>query len=212
MESPLCPPADRGFRLIETGLWTPGEGWHREALHLERLRASAARMGIGINGLEAALEAVEADRPRRMRLTVDAGGQVEVTLHDFTPEPEGRAWRLAVSEARLIATDPWLSVKSTERALYDRTRADLPEEVDEVIFLNTDGAVCEGTITNVFVDRGDGLETPALSCGVLPGVLRASLIAEGRAREAVLTPNDLAGTRALYVGNALRGLIPARLV
>lgn len=211
MESPLCPPADSGFRLIETGLWTPDEGLHRKALHLERLRASAARLGIGIDGLDAALEAVEASAPRRLRLTVDAGGQVEVTLHEFTPEPEGRAWRLAVSETRLIATDPWLTVKSTERELYDGTRAELPEGVEEVIFLNSDGAVCEGTITNIFVDRGDGLETPSLSCGVLPGVLRASLIAEGRAREAVLTLDDLAGARALYVGNALRGLIPARL-
>lgn len=165
-----------------------------------------------MDGLDAALEAVEADRPKRLRLTVDAGGQVEVTLHEFTPEPEGRAWRLAVSETRLIATDPWLTVKSTERHLYDRTRAKLPEGVEEVIFLNSDGAVCEGTITNIFVDRGDGLETPSLSSGVLPGVLRASLIAEGRAREAVLTPEDLTGARALYVGNALRGLIPARLV
>ncbi len=212
MESPLCPPADPGFRLIETGRWTPGEGLHRKALHLERLRASAARLGIGIKGLDAALEAVEASAPRRLRLTVDVEGKVEVTLHEFTPEPEGRAWRLAVSETRLIATDPWLTVKSTERELYDRTRADLPEGVEEVIFLNSDGAVCEGAITNIFVDRGDGLETPSLSCGVLPGVLRASLIAEGRVREAVLTLDDMAGARALYVGNALRGLITARLV
>lgn len=212
MESPLCPPADRGFRLIETGLWTPDEGLHRAALHLGRLRTSAARLGIEILDLDAALEAARADGPRRMRLTVDAGGQVEITLHDFTPEPEGRAWRLAVSEARLIATDPWLTVKSTERDLYDRTRAELPEGVEEVIFLNSDGAVCEGTITNVFVDRGEGLETPSLSCGVLPGVLRESLIADGTAREAVLTLGDLAGARAFYVGNALRGLIPARLV
>jgi 4-amino-4-deoxychorismate lyase len=212
MESPLRPPADPEFRLIETGLWTPDEGLRLADFHLGRLRSSAARLEIGIKGLDAALAAVRASGPRRLRLTVDAGGRVEVTLHDFTPEPEGRAWRLAVSEKRLIATDPWLSVKSTERGLYDQTRASLPEGVEEVIFLNTDGAVCEGTITNIFVDRGEGLETPSLSCGVLPGVLRESLIAGGTAREAVLTPDDLAGARALYAGNALRGLIPARLV
>jgi len=166
MESPLRPPADPEFRLIETGLWTPDAGLRLADLHLGRLRASAARLEIGIKGLDAALAAVRASGPRRLRLTVDAGGQVEITLHDFTPEPEGRAWRLAVSKTRLLATDPWLSVKSTERDLYDRTRADLPEGVEEVIFLNTDGAVCEGTITNIFVDRGEGLETPSLSSGV----------------------------------------------
>ena len=88
----------------------------------------------------------------------------------------------------------------------------MPADVDELIYLNGAGHVCEGTITNVFADLGQGLVTPPISDGLLPGVLRASLIAEGHAREAVLTPGDLAGARALYVGNALRGLIPARLV
>ena len=41
-------------------------------------------------------------------------------------------------------------------------------------------------------------------------MLRARLLREGRAREAVLYPADLAD--GLFVGNALRGLIPARLV
>ena len=55
------------------------------------------------------------------------------------------------------------------------------------------------------------LLTPPLACGLLPGVLRARLLREGRAREAVLRPADLAARR-LFVGNSLRGLIPARLV
>ena len=36
-------------------------------------------------------------------------------------------------------------------------RAEFPrEQADEVILLNERGEVCEGTITNVFVDMGDG--------------------------------------------------------
>jgi len=38
--------------------------------------------------------------------------------------------------------------------------------------------------------------------------LRAELIAQGKAREAVLTPVDLSGE--VYFGNSLRGLIPAK--
>ncbi len=212
MESALCPPSDPGFRLIETGLWTPGAGLHRAELHLARLHDSAALLGIAPKGVEDALEGVAADGPRRLRLTVDADGAVEITLHAFEPVAEGAVWRLAVSDTRLMAVDPWLSVKTTERALYDATRADLPEGVEEVIFLNSDGAVCEGTITNIFADLGAGLVTPSLSSGVLPGVLRASLIAQGKAEEAVLRLDQFQDARALYVGNALRGLIPARLV
>ena len=40
---------------------------------------------------------------------------------------------------------------------------------------------------------------------------RSELHESGRAEERVLTPADLAGARALYVGNSLRGLIAARL-
>ena len=46
-----------------------------------------------------------------------------------------------------------------------------------------------------------------LSRGLLPGVLRAELIAAARAVEGELTRTDLAG--GFLIGNALRGLMPA---
>ena len=66
--------------------------------------------------------------------------------------------------------------------------------------------------TDIFVQTDDGnLLTPALACGLLPGVLRAELLETGKAREAVLEPDDLVDAPALFVGNSLRGLIPAKL-
>ena len=55
------------------------------------------------------------------------------------------------------------------------------------------------------------MRTPPLACGCLPGILRAELLASGRVQEAVLTETDLPRAR-LWMGNALRGLIPATLV
>ena len=54
------------------------------------------------------------------------------------------------------------------------------------------------------------LLTTALQRGLLPGILRRTLIEEGRAIEADLTPADLA--HGFYIGNALRGLVRAQLV
>lgn len=211
MESPLRAPDDPGFRLIETCLWTPDTGVHRRHLHMSRMVASAEGLGIDASGVDAALSAVSADGPRRLRLTLDSAGRAEFTLHDFVPVPEDTVWTLALSDERLRANDPWLAVKSTERNLYDETRSNLPAGVDEVLFLNEKGELCEGTITNLFVDMGEGLITPPLCCGVLPGVLRADLLARGKAREGVLRPTDLHNAKAVYVGNALRGLIRAHL-
>ena len=82
-----------------------------------------------------------------------------------------------------------------------------------MLLLNERGELCEGTITSLFVDRGDGgpLMTPALGCGLLAGVLRQEMIDTGKAVEAVLTLSDLAAAAAIHVGNSLRGLIGARL-
>jgi 4-amino-4-deoxychorismate lyase len=76
-----------------------------------------------------------------------------------------------------------------------------------VLFLNERGEVCDGTITTVFFDRGQGMRTPPLACGLLPGVLRADL----ECPEEVLLADDLPRVR-LWVGNALRGLIPADFI
>ena len=51
--------------------------------------------------------------------------------------------------------------------------------------------------------------TPPLERGLLPGVLRDRLIATGEAEEGDLVAADLAG--GFFIGNALRGLIPAIL-
>jgi 4-amino-4-deoxychorismate lyase len=48
------------------------------------------------------------------------------------------------------------------------------------------------------------MRTPPLACGLLPGVLRSDL----GCTEEVLRAEDLPEVR-LWVGNALRGLIPA---
>ena len=68
----------------------------------------------------------------------------------------------------------------------------------------------EGCITNLFVERDGRLLTPPAPLGLLPGVLRRSLIEAGRAVEAELRLDDL--DDGFLIGNALRGLVPARLL
>lgn len=184
----------------------------RRDLHLGRLRRTAARFGIEMPDIAEQIDSLSSPDPLRVRLTVNRQGEADLTYQTFDPLPDGTVWRLGLADQRLCATDPWLGVKTTQRRLYDSARAALPAHLDEFVFLNEDGWLCEGTITNLFVDLGDGLLTPPLGCGVLPGVLREELIATGRAREARLDYAALSTCRALFVGNSLRGLIPARLV
>ena len=88
-------------------------------------------------------------------------------------------------------------------AAYDQARAALPERLDEVLFQNERGEVCDGSISTVCFDRGQGMRTPPLTSGLLPGVLRAEM----GCPEEVLLAADLPQVQ-LWIGNALRGLIP----
>jgi 4-amino-4-deoxychorismate lyase len=186
-----------GLKLIETLLWD-GQAAPRWPLHLARLTRSAKLLGWDCP----AIAPLGPADPARLRLTLDALGQVEWQATTLpAPKPQ---WRVGLADQRLRSTDPWLGVKSTNRAIYDQARAALPDGLDEMLFLNEHGEVCDGSITTVFFDRGFGMRTPPLSSGLLPGVLRAELACP----EEVLAARDLAKVR-LWVGNALRGLIPA---
>lgn len=179
-------------------------------LHLGRLRRDCAAVGFPLD--EARLRACLAELPtvglRRVRLTVDAGGDVQVTHHDLPPNP--LFWNVKISDLRLDSSDPWLRIKTSRRPVYDAARLAMSKDADEVILRNEHGDICEGTITNLFLRRGGRLLTPSVTCGLLPGVLRASLLARGEAEEARLTLADLDQGEVL-MGNALRGLIPVRL-
>lgn len=186
-----------GLKLIETVLWD-GSRAPRWALHAARLQRSVGMLGWDCPDLAPQ----GPDHPARLRLTLDREGRVE---WQTAPLPPAKAeWRVGLAAARLASGDPWLRLKTTRREVYDTARAALPEGLDELLFLNERGEVCDGTITSVFFDRGQGMRTPPLACGVLPGVLRAEL----GCPEEVLRAEDLPHVR-LWVGNALRGLGPA---
>ncbi|KIC23196.1 MULTISPECIES: aminotransferase class IV family protein [unclassified Leisingera] len=217
MESPVRPrdavQNDPAFRLIETLGWHPGQGFRYLQPHLTRMERSAAAFGIPFDPDEAQAVLTEAagDAPLRCRLTLDAEGRLALTTAPLGNTPS--EWRLGIAETRVEAGDFWLQHKTTRRTLYDTARAALPDGVDELLFLNQRGEVCEGTITNVFVTCADGwMVTPRLSCGLLPGILRQVLLEREKCQEAVLGLQDLKRAQAIHMGNSLRGLIPVRLV
>ena len=135
-----------------------------------------------------------------MRLTVALDGTLAV---DGAAARWGSpVWRVRVAEARLASGDPWLRVKTTERRVYDAARDALPAGIDEVLFLNERGEVCDGTITSVFVDAGGALVTPPLRCGLLPGVLREEMLAEGLCREGRSAPGLRRGSSSAIAARA----------
>ena len=202
---------DPGLRLIETLRREAGQ-YPRLSGHLARLQRSAAWFGFGYD--EAAVRLRLATMPAsgrwRVRLTLDKAGAIDVQAFPLGDEPASpRLARLATTT--IDSADPLRRHKTTARQLYDEALRGLDADspVFDVLFLNERGELAEGTRSNVFVERDGRLLTPPLASGALPGVLRADLLASGRAVEAVLWPVDL--QQGFWLGNALRGLIPVRL-
>ncbi|WP_406649423.1 aminotransferase class IV family protein [Aliisedimentitalea scapharcae] len=204
--------SDPDFRLIETLGWHPnGIGFRHLDRHLARLQRSALALGLAFDGdaVREVLDTVGGVHALRCRLTLDGQGHTDLTTAALGKTPED--WCLVVAETRLQSCDPWLRHKTTRRALYESTRANLPAGVGEAIFVNENEEVCEGTITNIFLTlANEDRVTPPLACGVLPGILRETLLDSGDFREQVVTLDDLRTARSIAVGNSLRGLIPAR--
>lgn len=211
MESALRDHIPNGTRLIETFAWVPDEPIARQALHLKRLRASARAFEFRYNETAVlnAISALKGAGPQRCRLTLGTDGDVEITTAALPPSSDH--WVLYVSETRLSSSDPFLPHKSTQRAIYDETRANMPKGADEVIFLNERSEVCEGTITNILAKIGGDWLTPPVSSGCLPGVYRQNLLDLGQLKESVLTLDDLFNADEIRVCNALRGEISASL-
>ncbi|MCT2399236.1 aminodeoxychorismate synthase component I [Novosphingobium mangrovi (ex Huang et al. 2023)] len=202
------------FDLIETMRFTPDDGIALLEFHLERMKASAATLGFSFDrhAVRNAIQALcfDAERPSKLRLVVARSGAYALELSDV-PEDLPEPATVAVLRMPVDSGDWRLAHKTSDRGFYEAGLAAAKAAgAQEALFLRDDGLVTEGTFTNLFVERDGRLLTPPANLGLLPGVLRRSLIEEGRAVEAELTLEDLAG--GFLIGNALRGLIPARLL
>ncbi|MCP3735095.1 aminodeoxychorismate synthase component I [Sphingomonas sp. RP10(2022)] len=201
----------RPLDLIETMAFDPEEGMALLERHLARLTASAEALGFRFdrhaarNELQAATFRLRERARIRLLLAQSGGIAIEVAP---MPAVFDRPLTVAVVPLPVAASDFRLRHKTSDRGFYDAARA--AAGTDEVVFVAPDGWLTEGSFTSLFVpDPAGRLRTPPLALGLVPGVLRSQLIDSGRAVEANLSPDDLAGQ--FFVGNALRGLIPAML-
>jgi len=203
------------FDLIETMRFEPDSGIALLEGHLARMKASAAALGFAFDrhALRNQIQALcfELEAPARVRLLVARSGASALETTPL-PAPLGEPVQVAALPHPLDPSDWRLAHKTSDRGFYeDALAAARAFGADEALLVRGDGRVTEGSWTSVFVDGPDGvLLTPPTALGLLPGVLRAQLIAEGRAREEELTMDDL--THGFWIGNALRGLMRAVLV
>jgi para-aminobenzoate synthetase/4-amino-4-deoxychorismate lyase len=198
------------FDLIETMGFDPSEGIVELDRHLDRMRNSANDLDFKFDRHAARneLQAATFGRKQRamVRLLLSRSGAMAIQVKPYD-DPDETPVSVALRPLPVDPSDFRLRYKTTDRRFLDQARRQ--DRTWETVFVDPDGQLTEGSRTNVFVERDGTLLTPPVARGLMPGILRAKLIEEGRAAEAELRPSDLEG--GFYVGNIVRGLVPARL-
>ncbi|MCB8952552.1 MAG: aminodeoxychorismate synthase component I [Ardenticatenales bacterium] len=212
------------FSLLESLLWDERDGYFLLPDHLARLSASAAYFAIPLDlpGIERALMryAVHLRGRCKVRLLVGAAGESHIMHEPLALMPASETIPIGLSPTSIDSNDVWLYHKTTHRAVYDAARAARPD-CDDVLLWNERGELTETTTANIVLELDGVLATPPVTCGLLPGTLRASLLRRDPLtptpnglplQERTLTPADLNRCQAIYLINSVRRWRPARLL
>jgi 4-amino-4-deoxychorismate lyase len=218
----------RGRAAFETLRVYAGRPFRFQA-HVDRLEASAGRIELPpvprteIEDLAAlVLESVPGgDAVLRLVWTGGSsdGPPTGLAILSEVPSWIEAARARGVSGVSLLgvrATAPWLlpGVKSTSYAVNMAAEAEAKRRgADEAIFVDPDGIVLEGTVTNVWWRVGQTLYTPSLDLGILAGVTRATLIELApecgyRVGEGAYEIGQLLAAEEAFTSSSVRELMP----
>jgi para-aminobenzoate synthetase/4-amino-4-deoxychorismate lyase len=225
IKSSFLPALPSGVGLFETILVKDGKPQLLDA-HLLRMKQSAQSLAIPLqeNQLRGLITATcisaKTEQAYRLRVDLAADGQLSCALGvlDSLPPMVKLYWAKDLlkdpEDATMTSGNALLLHKTTHRKLYDEAwRAAEVQGGFDALFVNEQGYVTEGGRSSIFIktDKSDEWLTPPLSAGVLPGVMRASILTnpQWNARETNLTIKEILNAKEIMLSNALRGPIPA---
>jgi para-aminobenzoate synthetase/4-amino-4-deoxychorismate lyase len=183
-------------------------------LHLQRLAASVSEvygatlprtLAAGVQATAA--EAASADGRARLRIDVevDADVRVRITLSPVGPRPLEAAVLEPYALPGGLGAHKW-----RDRRLLDALAALRPGTVP--LLVDTDGVVLEAAYANIWIVEGGDLVTPPADGRILPGTVRATLLAsEPGAREEPIELERLASAESIFLTSSISVRRPARL-
>jgi para-aminobenzoate synthetase/4-amino-4-deoxychorismate lyase len=207
------------FSLIETLQASRESGARYLDAHLARIQASARHFGFDCNVAEIREKVtkvcaeLDTDALYRMRLLLNPAGDADIRIARMQADIQLPV-RLLIAAQPMSSGDHFLRHKTTLRRRYDiGWQAAEAQGAFDTLFLNEKAHLTEGGRSNLFVRLRGQWVTPPLSAGVLPGIMRARILADPamKASEAVLTLNDLRDADDMMVCSSLRGALRARV-
>ncbi len=203
------------FSLIESLFYEKGSGYFLIERHIKRLADSAHYFGFTFDQssartiLEKYSQAIS--ESAKVRLVLSRNGSFSVEVQPLVSSTCSAASLITFADEPVDSSNYFLYHKTSNRELYRRELEKKPG-CEDVIFVNERNEVTEGANNNIVIRKGGMLLTPPITCGLLPGTLRAHLIETGEIAERVLTPADLEQADEIYLINSVRKWRQVRLV
>jgi len=202
------------FDLFESILLQEGQYFLLNR-HLQRLQNSAEFFGFQFPQLkiEATLKRIaekHAEGKWKLKVITTKHGAVEAEVTELANNPD-QVYRVGLAKEPVNSANRLLFHKTTARDQYGR-ELDQRQDCDDVIFWNESGEITETTIANVVVSIEGELFTPPVESGLLAGIYRAQLLAEGVIKERAITIEELRNAPELLLINSVRKWMKATLV
>ena len=186
-----------GYGLFETMRAYGGKIFRLDS-HLSRLTRAAEILGLPIEALElkdAVMDTIQANKlgDARIRITISMGegGMVPdpstcgkptvlILAGHYQPYPEQvyqKGFRAVVSSIRRNSQSPLSRLKSANylESILAKQEA-RAAGVDEALCLNEKGLLAEASMSNIFLVTDSILRTPGQESGVLPGIIRETIM------------------------------------
>lgn len=179
------------FQLFESILLENGE-YFLLPEHLERLQQSADYFGFKcpIDQIDDVLSKPVAGA-FKVKLTLWKDGRIETQMIRMEEIDEIKG--VSLVKEPVDSSDRFLFHKTTRR-----------RGGDNEIFWNERGEVTESSIANLVVPIDGELFTPPIKCGLLPGVFRNHLLAEGKIKERIITIEEFQNANEFFLINSIR--------
>lgn len=126
----------------------------------------------------------------------------------YTPERCSRGFDVGISPVVRNETSPLTYLKSLNYLdnLMEHERC-AAEGLDEVLFFNSRGMLCEGSVSNVFFVKGGRIFTPSIECGLLGGVVRKFVTDSFEVTEGRFTMEELMESDCVFLTNSVMGIM-----
>jgi len=208
---------DAPFKLLESMKYHANDGIIFFEKHLARLKRSALFFNFmfdekAIQSLvDEVIRTISAESNYKIRITLSKNGVLAIDYSEISvPSPPKKRFITLYSEERTHKENILLQHKTTDsriRRYYNDVLSTISDQYYDVIFMNQEGHITESARANIFIQRHGKILTPAVPCGLLPGIMRQKLLEENTSiKQTCLTPMDLYQAEKIWLTNAVRGV------